>query len=151
MLAMGGQVCWLQVSRARSWRRGQPQVQYVKHMRILFGAADSMGWADSMGESARRKMRILAAGGDGTVAWILKTVRELGLDPEPPSWRCMPLGTGNDLSLSFGWGNTFLQAWINVRLLSVKCGRPVGLRVPGYQEEPSLTIDQCIAISAACD
>ena len=26
----------------------------------------------------------------------------------------MPLGTGNDLSLSFGWGNTFLHKWIAV-------------------------------------
>ena len=59
-------------------------------------------------------MRILAAGGDGTVAWILKTVRELGLQPEP-GVAVMPLGTGNDLSLSFGWGNTFMQSWISVR------------------------------------
>ena len=62
-----------------------------------------------------RKMRILAAGGDGTVAWILKTIRDLRLDPEPHV-AVMPLGTGNDLSLSFGWGNTFLKSWINVRL-----------------------------------
>ena len=63
---------------------------------------------------ARSKFRILAAGGDGTVAWILKTVMELGLDPPPPV-AVLPLGTGNDLSLSFGWGNTFQQAWIDVR------------------------------------
>lgn len=24
----------------------------------------------------------------------------------------LPLGTGNDLSLTFGWGNTFLPAWL---------------------------------------
>lgn len=24
----------------------------------------------------------------------------------------LPLGTGNDLSLSFGWGNTFLSQWL---------------------------------------
>ena len=57
---------------------------------------------------------MLAAGGDGTVAWILKTIRELGLQPAPPV-AVMPLGTGNDLSLSFGWGNAFLKSWINVR------------------------------------
>ena len=59
---------------------------------------------------------MLAAGGDGTVAWILKTVRELDLRPAPPV-AVMPLGTGNDLSLSFGWGNAFLKSWINVRAL----------------------------------
>ena len=48
------------------------------------------------------------------MAWILKTIFECGLVPEP-SVAVMPLGTGNDLSLSFGWGNTFLRAWINVR------------------------------------
>ena len=60
---------------------------------------------------ACRNLRILAAGGDGTVTWILKTIRELALDP-PPAVAVMPLGTGNDLSLSFGWGNAFLDRWI---------------------------------------
>lgn len=59
------------------------------------------------------RLRVLAAGGDGTVSWILNTVRELQLDP-PPAVAVMPLGTGNDLSLSFGWGNTFLHKWIAV-------------------------------------
>ena len=59
------------------------------------------------------RLRILAAGGDGTVAWILKTIRELQLEPAP-AVAVMPLGTGNDLSLSFGWGNTFLHKWIAV-------------------------------------
>lgn len=45
------------------------------------------------------------------MAWILKTIQELKLQP-PPAVAIMPLGTGNDLSLSFGWGNTFLQPWI---------------------------------------
>ena len=63
------------------------------------------------------RLRILAAGGDGTVSWILNTVRELQLDP-PPAVAVMPLGTGNDLSLSFGWGNTFLHAWIAVSTLA---------------------------------
>ena len=48
------------------------------------------------------------------MAWILKTVMELGLEPPPPV-AVLPLGTGNDMSLSFGWGNTFQQAWIDVR------------------------------------
>ena len=96
-------------------------------------------------------MRILAAGGDGTVAWILKTVRELALDPEPHV-AVMPLGTGNDLSLSFGWGNTFLKSWINVRLPSADVRSPCGAVGPlGTRRNPSLTIDQCMAISGTCD
>lgn len=45
------------------------------------------------------------------MTWILKTIHDLGLDP-PPAVGVMPLGTGNDLSLSFGWGNAFLESWI---------------------------------------
>ena len=84
-----------------------------------------------------RKMRILAAGGDGTVAWILKTIRELALDPEPHV-AVMPLGTGNDLSLSFGWGNTFLKSWINVRLPLASRQSPVWLWCPWVPGRTSL-------------
>lgn len=42
-------------------------------------------------------------GGDGTVAWVLNTIREMDLKPEPLV-TVFPLGTGNDLSRSLGWG-----------------------------------------------
>lgn len=42
-------------------------------------------------------------GGDGTVAWVLNTIREMKLKPEPLV-SIFPLGTGNDLSRSLGWG-----------------------------------------------
>jgi len=41
----------------------------------------------------RSRLRILACGGDGTVAWIFKVIRELDLQPPPPV-AIMPLGTG---------------------------------------------------------
>ena len=41
----------------------------------------------------------------------LKPAIQLELDP-PPRVAVVPLGTGNDLSLSFGWGNAFLPAWL---------------------------------------
>ena len=41
----------------------------------------------------RERMRILACGGDGTVAWIMKVVKQLNLQPEP-AIAVMPLGTG---------------------------------------------------------
>ncbi|CAK0764782.1 hypothetical protein CVIRNUC_003193 [Coccomyxa viridis] len=80
---------------------------------------------DTWAPIVRGKMRILAAGGDGTVAWILKTVRELALDPEPHV-AVMPLGTGNDLSLSFGWGNTFLKTWINKHITIYETLKRIG-------------------------
>lgn len=45
------------------------------------------------------------AGGDGTVGWVLGSLGELkkqGREPFPPVG-VIPLGTGNDLSRSFGW------------------------------------------------
>mmetsp|Transcript_27295 Transcript_27295/g.51726 ORF Transcript_27295/g.51726 Transcript_27295/m.51726 type:complete len:543 (+) Transcript_27295:174-1802(+) len=65
-------------------------------------------------------VRVLACGGDGTMGWILSSLDEvwkqiLGdtqpLEESPFKGHLplamMPLGTGNDLSRSFGWGPTF--------------------------------------------
>ncbi|KAL6785056.1 hypothetical protein ACKKBG_A02255 [Auxenochlorella protothecoides x Auxenochlorella symbiontica] len=66
---------------------------------------------DKLAAHIRRNLRVLCAGGDGTVTWILKTIFDLGLEPAP-AVAVLPLGTGNDLALSFGWGNAFLKKWI---------------------------------------
>jgi len=41
----------------------------------------------------RQRLRILTCGGDGTVAWIMKVVKQLNLQPQP-AVAIMPLGTG---------------------------------------------------------
>lgn len=49
------------------------------------------------------------AGGDGTVGWVLSSVgalRELPGATSIPPVGIIPLGTGNDLSRSFGWVRT---------------------------------------------
>jgi len=46
------------------------------------------------------------AGGDGTVGWVLSSLgalRELSATHSVPPVGVIPLGTGNDLSRSFGW------------------------------------------------
>ncbi|GMH44835.1 hypothetical protein BSKO_12787 [Bryopsis sp. KO-2023] len=52
-------------------------------------------------------LKILACGGDGTAVWLLKTVKNLSLTPTPPV-AVIPLGTGNQLSRTLGWGKGFM-------------------------------------------
>ncbi|KAF7110201.1 hypothetical protein CFC21_110342 [Triticum aestivum] len=50
-----------------------------------------------------RTMRLIVAGGDGTASWLLGVVSDLKLS-HPPPIATVPLGTGNNLPFSFGWG-----------------------------------------------
>nr|XP_043620909.1 diacylglycerol kinase 4-like [Erigeron canadensis] len=68
---------------------------------------------DVCAKETRERLRIVVAGGDGTVGWVLGCLGELhkaGRDPVPPT-AVVPLGTGNDLSRSFGWGGSFPFSW----------------------------------------
>ncbi|CAA2992722.1 diacylglycerol kinase 7-like [Olea europaea subsp. europaea] len=68
---------------------------------------------DSCAKEIREKLRVVVAGGDGTVGWVLGCLGELDIQgrlPVPPTG-IIPLGTGNDLSRSFGWGGSFPFNW----------------------------------------
>ena len=67
---------------------------------------------DGAAIALRDRLVVLAAGGDGTVAWVLKTLADQRLEPHPPPVAVLPLGTGNDLALSFGWGDRFDARWV---------------------------------------
>ncbi|CAN6449578.1 unnamed protein product [Victoria cruziana] len=71
------------------------------------------GYGDSCARETRERLRVMVAGGDGTVGWVLGSISELYFQnrlPLPPTG-IIPLGTGNDLSRSFGWGGSFPFAW----------------------------------------
>ncbi|KQK01071.1 hypothetical protein BRADI_3g53702v3 [Brachypodium distachyon] len=64
-------------------------------------------------QDIRGKLRIVVAGGDGTVGWVLGCLQDLyrlKREPVPPTG-IIPLGTGNDLARSFGWGGSFPFGW----------------------------------------
>lgn len=48
---------------------------------------------DKQARVYRERLRVLVAGGDGTIAWIMGVIKTLGLRPPPPV-AIMPLGTG---------------------------------------------------------
>nr|XP_010924045.1 diacylglycerol kinase 5 isoform X2 [Elaeis guineensis] len=58
---------------------------------------------DNLAAEIQRRLRLIVAGGDGTANWLLGVVCDLKLD-HPPPIATMPLGTGNNLPFSFGWG-----------------------------------------------
>ncbi|KAG6553944.1 hypothetical protein Mapa_004861 [Marchantia paleacea] len=66
---------------------------------------------DECARATRNNLRIMVAGGDGTVGWVLSSVAELERNDEfkIPPVGVIPLGTGNDLSRSFRWGGSFTK------------------------------------------
>lgn len=65
--------------------------------RVLRQIWDNLQQQEELGNAraglVRSRLRILACGGDGTIAWILKVIQQLDLQPHP-AVAIMPLGTG---------------------------------------------------------
>eukprot|EP00271_Cylindrocystis_brebissonii_P006256 TRINITY_DN1896_c1_g1_i1.p1 TRINITY_DN1896_c1_g1~~TRINITY_DN1896_c1_g1_i1.p1 ORF type:complete len:491 (+),score=80.65 TRINITY_DN1896_c1_g1_i1:286-1758(+) len=65
---------------------------------------------DACAAECLARLRIVVAGGDGTVGWMLSSVSALEVKVSVPPVGIIPLGTGNDLARSYGWGPAFGSA-----------------------------------------
>ncbi|KAG6483021.1 hypothetical protein ZIOFF_059661 [Zingiber officinale] len=71
---------------------------------------------DDCAKATRENMRVMVAGGDGTVGWVLGSLGQLYEESREPILPIgiIPLGTGNDLSRSFGWVGVYWHIVVSV-------------------------------------
>nr|XP_027194389.1 uncharacterized protein LOC113789101 isoform X3 [Dermatophagoides pteronyssinus] len=86
-------------------------------------------------------LRILACGGDGTAGWILSVIDEIAIQPPPPI-SVLPLGTGNDLARSFGWGGSYTDEPIAKILCNIQDGQIVQLDRWNLKVQPNQSCQQ---------
>ena len=60
--------------------------------------------ANSKCVDERSPVRVIAAGGDGTIMWVVSEALEHGINLNLIVIGTMPLGTANDFSNTYGWG-----------------------------------------------
>lgn len=59
-------------------------------------------------------MRVIVAGGDGTVMWAMSEVILHGIDVSRVAFGVVPFGTGNDFARSLGWGKLSKYALVDL-------------------------------------
>lgn len=67
---------------------------------------------DARASEIKQRIKVVACGGDGTVTWVLKVMKDLELDP-PPAVAIVPLGTGKRAFPVFTILSISLQAMIS--------------------------------------
>lgn len=96
------QTCYSLLNRNQVFDLGEKSPSKVLHQ-LYFNLEKHKQNGDKLAAEILSKLRIIVAGGDGTAGWLLGVVSDLKLAQSPPI-ATMPLGTGNNLPFSFGWG-----------------------------------------------
>lgn len=72
-------------------------------LKVLSHLETLSGEGDNIASAVRRNLRLICAGGDGSVGWLLAVVGEMKLS-HPPPLASVPFGTGNNIPFALGWG-----------------------------------------------
>lgn len=75
----------------------------------------------------KKDLRIIACGGDGTVGWVLSVIDQVDFGENKPAVSILPLGTGNDLGRTLGWGGGYNNESMEQLLNKIINGRVVKL------------------------
>lgn len=84
------------------------------------------------------RFRVLIAGGDGTVGWVLGAIDELGL-AQPPPIAILPIGTGNDLANELGWLSVLRNSTLTSIMEKVQNAQSVTLDRWTFTQQPNTT------------
>ena len=88
------------------------------------------------------EVRLLACGGDGTAGWVLSVLDKIEIESPPPVG-VLPLGTGNDLSRSLGWGGGYMDEPLSDILLGIQSADVISMdrwrlkTTPSTEHRPS--------------
>lgn len=90
-------------------------------------------------------LKVLVCGGDGTTKWILETMDQLGMDPNPPV-AVLPLGTGNDIARVLGWGGGYSGEKLEPILQEARQSKVVELDRwnVSFNSKPEKVEEQCM-------